>query len=84
MGVKALPNFTRRLIDGGLDPTLPAAVIQEGTTERQRVVTGTLADITQLALDAELSSPATTVIGNVVNLHETLTWYENTRQQQKD
>ncbi|GCE19851.1 hypothetical protein KDK_36510 [Dictyobacter kobayashii] len=32
MGVKALPDVTRRLIQGGLDPTTPAAVIQEGTT----------------------------------------------------
>jgi len=82
MGVKALPNFTNRLIDGGLDPELPAAVIQEGTTERQRVVTGTLADIAQRALEAGLSSPATTVIGSVVNLRETISWYENVRQQQ--
>ncbi len=82
MGVKALPSFTRRLIDGGLDPALPAAVIQDGTTEQQRVVTGTLADIAQRAQEAGLSSPATTVIGSVVDLHETLDWYSSANQQQ--
>ncbi len=82
MGVKALPRFTKRLIAGGLDPELPAAVIQEGTTQQQRVVTGTLSDIAQLALDAGLNSPATTVIGNVVSLRETLHWYEQVQQQQ--
>jgi uroporphyrin-III C-methyltransferase len=78
MGVKALPNFTRQLIAGGLDPALPAAVIQEGTTDQQRVVTGTLATIAQRAQEAGLSSPATTVIGSVVDLHETLDWYTGT------
>ncbi|MBV9613925.1 MAG: uroporphyrinogen-III C-methyltransferase [Ktedonobacteraceae bacterium] len=81
MGVKSLPRFTKRLIAGGLAPELPAAVIQEGTTQQQRVVTGTLSDIAQRALDAGLSSPATTVIGNVVNLRETLHWYEQIQQQ---
>jgi len=83
MGVKALPKFTKRLMAGGLDPALPAAVIQEGTTEKQRVVTGTLADIAQLAADAELTSPATTVIGRVVHLRETLHWYEQVQQQKQ-
>lgn len=67
MGVKALTDFTHLLREAGLSSELPAAVIQEGTTSRQRVVTGTLADIAERALAAGLSSPATTVIGNVVN-----------------
>lgn len=68
MGVKALPDFTRRLAEAGLAPDLPAAVIQEGTTSKQRVVIGTLADIAERALEAGFSSPATTVIGSVVGL----------------
>src|SRR5947209_3007349 len=72
MGVKALPDFTHRLLEAGLTPDLPAAVIQEGTTPRQRVVTGTLADIAERALAAGLSSPATTVIGDVVSLGQIL------------
>jgi uroporphyrin-III C-methyltransferase len=72
MGVKALPDFTRRLLEAGLTSDLPAAVIQEGTTPRQRIVTGTLADIAERALAAGLSSPATTVIGRVVGLEQML------------
>ncbi len=67
MGVKSLGDFTRRLREAGLSPDLPAAVIQEGTTPGQCVVTGTLADIAERALAAGLNSPATTVIGDVVN-----------------
>jgi len=72
MGVQALGNFTSQLREAGLPPDLPAAVIQEGTTPRQRVVIGTLADIAERALAANLTAPATTVIGEVVNaLRET-------------
>jgi uroporphyrin-III C-methyltransferase len=76
MSVKTLPQFTQRLIAGGLNPQLPAAVIQSGTTDQQRVITGTLATIAKDANDAGLTAPATTVIGHVVNLRETLSWYQ--------
>jgi uroporphyrin-III C-methyltransferase len=72
MGVTALPNFTSRLIAGGLASDTPAAVIQEGTTERQLIVTGTVENIAQLAKESGLTSPALTVIGTVVNLGEIL------------
>jgi len=65
-------NFTSQLREAGLPPDLPAAVVQEGTTPRQRVVIGTLADIAERALAADLTTPATTIIGEVVNaLRET-------------
>jgi len=79
MGVKALPHFTQRLITAGMDSTLPAAIIQEGTTPQQRVITGSLADIAQRAQDAELTSPALTVIGTVVSTREALEWYEKAK-----
>jgi uroporphyrin-III C-methyltransferase len=77
MGVAALPDFTQRLMAGGLDPATPAAVIQEGTTRRQRSVTGTLADIAMRAADAGLTAPATTVIGPVVAMGDMLAWYNS-------
>ncbi|BCL81190.1 uroporphyrin-III C-methyltransferase [Ktedonobacteria bacterium brp13] len=78
MGVKALPAFTRQLIEAGMLATTPAAVIQEGTTTQQRIVTGTLTDIAQKAIEAELKAPALTIIGTVVDLHKTLRWFHNT------
>lgn len=76
MGVKALPHFTQKLIAHGMDAQLPAAVIQEGTTPQQRVVTGTLATIATRAIEAGLSVPALTIIGSVVSTREALAWYE--------
>ena len=79
MGVKAMPCITRRLLEGGLDRETPAAVIQQGTTQQQRVVTGTLADIAERAADAGLESPAITVVGAVAGLRESLAWFESAR-----
>jgi len=80
MGVKGLAHITRSLIAGGLAQDVPAAVIQEGTTSQQRLVTGTLVDIAQLAAAAKITSPAVTVIGTVVSLSNALAWYEVARQ----
>lgn len=76
MGVKALPHFTQKLIAHGMDMHLPAAVIQEGTTPRQRVVVGTLATIAERALKEGLSTPALIIVGSVVTRREALAWYE--------
>lgn len=76
MGVKALPHFTQSLIEGGMDPQLPAAVIQEGTTQKQRVVTAPLIEIAQRAGEAGLTSPAVTVIGRVVEVRDILQWFD--------
>jgi uroporphyrin-III C-methyltransferase len=79
MGVKALPHFTQRLIAAGQCATTPAAVIQEGTTQQQRVVSGTLADIAALAQAEGLTSPALTIIGSVVSIGDALHWYEQAK-----
>lgn len=79
MGVKALSHFTQCLITAGMDPTLPAAIIQEGTTPQQRVITGTLGEIAQRAQEAGLTSPALTVIGTVVSTREILEWYKKAK-----
>jgi len=80
MGVKALPHFTEKLIMYGMDRDVPAAVIQEGTTPQQRVVTGTLATIAERALKEGLSAPALTIVGSVVTTREALAWYEYSSQ----
>lgn len=77
MGVKALPRCTEKLMAHGMDADIPAAVIQEGTTPQQRVVTGTLATIAERAFKAGLESPALTIIGSVVTTREALAWYED-------
>lgn len=80
MGVKGLPTIRQNLIAAGLSSDTPAAVIQEGTTNKQRMVTGTLATIAERVAEAKLTSPAIIVIGTVVGLSDTLAWYQTTRK----
>jgi uroporphyrin-III C-methyltransferase/precorrin-2 dehydrogenase/sirohydrochlorin ferrochelatase len=75
MGLLGLPTLCARLIEHGAPPDLPVAVVQQGTTARQRVVTGTLATLPALAAAANLRPPTLTIVGNVVLLRERLQWY---------
>ncbi len=68
MGVRTLPDITAALIDGGLDPSTPAAVVVDGTTPEQVVVTATLESIAEAATDAQVAPPAIAVIGAVADL----------------
>ncbi len=76
MGVKSLPRITQNLIEHGMDPSIPAATIQWGTTPRQRTITATVATIAEAAAAAGIAAPAITVIGRVVQLRESLAWFE--------
>jgi len=76
MGVKNLPEICRQLVEKGRDSRTPAAVIERGATLAQRTVTGTLADIAQVAREAEIKPPAILVVGGVVELRQTLKWWE--------
>jgi siroheme synthase len=66
MGLANLREVVERLVAAGRDPHTPAACIERGTMPQQRVVTGNLETIANLADQAKLESPATTVIGEVV------------------
>ncbi len=79
MGVTTLPSITQRLLDGGLHPETPAAVIQHGTVLQQRVITDTLVKIADHAKTAGITSPAVVVIGAVVALSDPLAWFETTK-----
>ncbi|HJU69760.1 MAG TPA: uroporphyrinogen-III C-methyltransferase [Gemmatimonadaceae bacterium] len=76
MGVRTLPDVVRELLSGGRMPDTPVAVIERATYPAQRVVTGTLATIAELAREAGVSAPAITVIGDVVRLREEIEWVE--------
>ena len=75
MGLKNLPNIVASLMENGKDPATPVGVLQEGTTARQRVATGTLADIVEVVKREGIKTPAITVVGDVVGLRQVLDWY---------
>ncbi|MGZ8257779.1 MAG: siroheme synthase CysG [Methylotenera sp.] len=76
MGLVGLADICKQLIAHGVSPDMPAAVIQQGTTQRQRVVAATLKDLAAKVGAAEMKPPCLTIIGEVVQLREKLSWFE--------
>lgn len=76
MGVRNLRPICENLVAHGLDAETPAAIIRWGTTSRQRVLTGTAADLPDRAEQASVKPPAIILIGKVVALRNELNWYE--------
>lgn len=74
MGVKTLPKVIERLVDGGMDPETPAALIERGTMGGQKVVTSTLLKLADDGQAAGIKPPALFVIGEVVSLSEQINW----------
>ncbi|HBA88113.1 MAG TPA: uroporphyrinogen-III C-methyltransferase [Geobacter sp.] len=77
MGVTNLPHIAESMMAHGRSPETPVALIRWGTRPEQEVLVGTLADIAAKARQAEFKAPAITVVGEVVNLRETLRWFDN-------
>jgi uroporphyrinogen III methyltransferase/synthase len=76
MGVKNIGKIVKELTDHGKAPETPAALIRWGTTPRQEILIGTLANISALARKRKFAPPAILVAGKVVDLRNTLSWFE--------
>ncbi len=76
MGARKLKRITENLMKHGKDPDTPIAVIQWGTTYRQKTWTGTLNTIVDIALKENIKPPALTIVGEVVALKPHTDWYE--------
>ncbi|CAG1021657.1 uroporphyrin-III C-methyltransferase / precorrin-2 dehydrogenase / sirohydrochlorin ferrochelatase [Methylococcales bacterium] len=77
MGLVGLYTICQALIEHGCPPDHPIAIIQQGTTQNQRVITGTLADMPRLAEQADIKPPTLIIVGTVVSLHEKLHWFQS-------
>ena len=77
MGARKLPLIAKKLMKFGKSPETPIAVIQWGTTARQKTWKGTLSTIVETSSKEKISPPALTIIGEVVNLKPEIEWYEH-------
>jgi uroporphyrin-III C-methyltransferase/precorrin-2 dehydrogenase/sirohydrochlorin ferrochelatase len=75
MGLHGLGMLCAELIGHGLPDSTPAAIVQQGTTQNQRVVSGTLATLPGIAQTEQLQAPTLTIVGGVVTLREKLAWF---------
>jgi uroporphyrin-III C-methyltransferase/precorrin-2 dehydrogenase/sirohydrochlorin ferrochelatase len=76
MGLHGLPVLCKELVAHGLPGSTPAAIVQQGTTHRQRVLIGTLATLPQQTEGAQLKPPTLIIVGEVVRLHDKLKWFD--------
>ncbi len=77
MGVTALPTVVERLLEAGMAPDTPAAMVQQGTTAAQRQVVSTLSELTTAIEEAGLEPPALFAIGPTVSHAENLDWFSS-------
>ena len=76
MGVKQLPEISRRLIAAGRPADMPAAVVERGTLPGQRSVVATLGDIAERVVAEGVKPPAITLVGPVAKLAAEIAWID--------
>lgn len=81
MGRGTLALLCERLIAAGLPPDWPAALVEHGTMNDQRVVTGTLSDLPQRVAERGIDGPSLIIVGQVVRLREQLRWFAGAGQE---
>ncbi|MBR2059967.1 MAG: uroporphyrinogen-III C-methyltransferase, partial [Fibrobacter sp.] len=77
MGVANMDFIARRLMECGKDPKTPLAFIEKGTTPYQRTVMATLETAGETIARENVTAPAITIMGGVVELGQTLAWKKN-------
>jgi len=62
------------IVSGGMDKKTPVAVIQDGTTTKQKMITGTVSNIAQKVKRSKIEPPSIIILGKVVSLSKTIGW----------
>jgi uroporphyrinogen III methyltransferase / synthase len=76
MGLSQFDEIAQRIIAGGRAASTPAMAVRWGTRPDQQVLTGTLQTLPALIHARALKPPATIIVGDVVQLHDKLNWFE--------
>jgi uroporphyrin-III C-methyltransferase/precorrin-2 dehydrogenase/sirohydrochlorin ferrochelatase len=75
MGLHGVETICRELVQHGMPPTTLAALVQQGTTPNQRVLTGDLQTLASIVDKAKIKPPTLIIVGDVVALHGRLSWF---------
>ena len=75
MGLHGVETICRELVQHGMPPTTLAALVQQGTTPNQRVLTGDLQTLASIVDKAKVKPPTLIIVGDVVALHGRLSWF---------
>lgn len=81
MGVGNLPYICEQLTKHGKSMNTPVALVQWGSFENQRTVTGTLETIEEIVRVEEIENPSMIIVGEVVRLRDELKWFEQLQEE---
>ena len=76
MGVAALHDICQGLLNAGIDPQMPAAILQKGTTAGQKKIVATVSTLEDEVKRQGIETPAIIVVGKVCALSDEFGWYE--------
>jgi uroporphyrin-III C-methyltransferase len=76
MGVESLDGIVRKLLEGGVSPSKPVAIVESGTYPKQRTLISTLGNIVKETEKKQIKPPSVIVIGEVANLGRKLAWFK--------
>lgn len=77
MGVSAIEMLMEGLCLGGMDKTMPAVILEQGTLAGQRKISATVGTLAAKAREEQIKPPAVIVVGQVCALESRLQWYEH-------
>lgn len=72
MGLGNASNISKGLIEGGMSPDTPAAVISKGSTPDQKVAVTVVSDLARTIEEEKLEAPGIMVIGEVASVRARL------------
>ncbi len=75
MGLNGLPIISEQLLQAGMPPGMPAALIEQGTMPSQKIHHGTISDLPALLAARNVRPPTLLIVGSVVSLHHKLRWF---------
>jgi uroporphyrin-III C-methyltransferase len=75
MGTEKLEIIIEKIRNGNINEKTKVAVIENGTLKNQRIITGDIENIVKKAKHENIKPPAIVIIGDTVNLNDTIKWY---------
>lgn len=74
MGLASIGNISKRLVKGGLDKKTPVAIVQNGTTDKHKMIKGNLGNIAKKVVEYKITPPTIIIVGKVVSLSDKIGW----------
>jgi len=75
MGLQTVRELCKKLIEHGLSSSTPAALVEKGTTQEQKVHIGDLTSLHDIVEKNNVKAPTLIIVGEVVKLHDKLNWF---------